>query len=409
MSWRKASGTFGTTLLLCLFSLVNPALAGDDHRVEFKIDKRITIVAPGKLTRAMMSMVRHPDGAIFLNAQFDPPKLLKSVDNGETWKTVSVKLTGVPPKQVQIGLGVTRGGRLLMVHQTNVRVGDLYGQDLFVSYSNDGGRTWKKSATDFGRIPPGIPNMQFHEDGNRTFIEQPDGTLMFTTTIVPAPDYAKKYGAFKQPFKRPNYLYAGTPLDFFSDLVVRSYDGGVTWGDPTRVYPQLNPHESALAIDPRDGNRILLMSRIQTGAKWYTEEQQKELMKETGNPQPYYKQAGLFESTNGGRKFRLAPGGMTDWYGHRGSILWTKRNVVVLTHNAGQNDSRVLARISLDGGRRWVNGNKQGTPLMTKSTKFVLAPSHSFTTPTVEIVENHFLTVYCIGDFAVKGVFWHLE
>jgi CubicO group peptidase (beta-lactamase class C family) len=247
--------------------------------------------------------------------------------------------------------------------------------------------------------------MKFHEDGNRTFIEQSDGTLMFTTTLVPAEDYKRKYPHMGPP-EAPNYEYGGKPQDLFGDIIFRSTDGGQTWGDPSHVYTDLNPHESALAIDPKNPNRILEFARIQRLVR--PDEDAKEMMRMTGNPRPYYKQAALFESTDGGRKFRLVPSGMTDWYGHRGSILWTKRNVVVLTHNAGQNDSRVLARISLDGGRTWVDGNEQATALMTKSTKFVLAPSHSFTTPTVELAENHFLTVYCIGNFAVRGVFWHL-
>ena len=113
---QQANGAFATTLLLCLSSLLNPALADDDHRVDVKIDKRITIVPPGTLTRAMMSMVRHPDGAIFLNTQTGP--LYKSTDNGQTWTPVPVKLIGVPPKQTLHGLGVNRKGRLLLFKQT---------------------------------------------------------------------------------------------------------------------------------------------------------------------------------------------------------------------------------------------------------------------------------------------------
>jgi hypothetical protein len=254
--------------------------------------------------------------------------------------------------------------------------------------------------------------MQFHEDGVRTFIEQTDGTLMFTTTIVPAPDYAKEHGAFKQPFKGPNHLYGGTPRDFFSDVVFRSSDGGQTWGDQTRVYPQLNPHESALAIDPRDDSHVLLMTRIQTSDEWYTEEQQKELMKKTGNPRPYYKQGALFESTDGGRTFELANGGMTDWYGHRGTIYWSQSNVVVVTHGPGGRDSRKVARISLDGGRTWVNDTKSGTPSMNQSTKWVVDPDTSFSCPTVERSTDHFFSAvwHWVDDkAAIRGVFWKLE
>ncbi len=407
MSFRTSFCAFCTTLLFCLISHVNSAPAGNDHRIELRIDKRTTIVPTEMLTRAMMSMFRHPDGTIFLNTQTGP--LYRSTDNGESWTPVSVTLTDVPPKQILHGLGVNRKGRLLLVHQTtghDPKDRCLYGQDLFVSWSDDSGRTWKTSQTDFRRFPPGIPNMKFHEDGNRTFVEQTDGTLMFTTTIVPAEDY-QSLNPPRSPPEPPNYEYGGKSGDLFGDIIFRSTDGGETWGDPTHVYTDLNPHESALAIDPKNSLHILECARVQRLVR--ADEDASEMMRSTGNPQPYYKQAALFESTDGGRNFRLVPGGLTDWYGHRGSILWTQHNVVVLTHNAGQNDSRVLARISVDGGRTWVDGKEQGTPLMTKSTRFVLAPSHSFTTPAVELAENQFLTTYCVGGFAVKGVFWHLE
>ena len=115
----------------------------------------------------------------------------------------------------------------------------------------------------------------------------------------------------------------------------------------------------------------------------------------------------LKRSTDGGKTFRQAEGGMTGWYGHRGAVLWTQNNHVVVTHQ--DSDGRLLARISLDGGRTWVDGTKTGTRLMNKSTKFVLAPSHSFTSPTVELSPGHFLTVYCTSGFAIKGVLWHLD
>lgn len=407
MNRRKILWAWCVALLLCSDSVAKPVWGDDHHRVDVRIDRRTTIVPPGILTRAMMSMVRHPDGALFLNTQTGP--LYRSTDNGRSWAPVTVKLSSAPSRQVFHGLGVNRAGRLLLVHQTtgqDLPDKRLYGQDLFVSWSDDGGRSWKTSVTDFRRFPPGIPNMKFHEDGNRTFIEQPDGTLMFTTTIVSAEDYKEAHPP-KNPPQSPNYEYGGRPQDLFGDIIFRSVDGGETWGDATRVYTDLNPHESALAIDPHDSRHILEIARIQRLVR--PGEDAEEMMRVTGNPRPYYKQAALFESTDGGRKFRPVPGGMTDWYGHRGSILWTQRNVVVLTHNAGENDSRVLARISLDGGHTWVNGEEQDVRLMTESTKFVLAPSHSFTTPTVELAENRFLTVYCTAGFEVKGVFWRLE
>ena len=72
MSWRMAPGAIPALLMLCLSDGMHPALAGNDHAVQVKIDQRVTVVPPGVLTRAMMSAVRHPDGAIWLNTQTGP-------------------------------------------------------------------------------------------------------------------------------------------------------------------------------------------------------------------------------------------------------------------------------------------------------------------------------------------------
>ena len=401
------------------------ALAEVDHRQTMKIDREVKIIPAGTAKRSMMSLAAHPDGSLYLNAQTSSPTLFKSSDRGETWKAVPSRLAVA--HQVVQGLGVNRKGRLFLVHQTSgdqppnrpksVDAGRRYGQDLFVSYSDDGGWTWTNSGTDFTRFGPGTPNISYHEDGNRTFIEQPDGTLLFTTTLVSSADYKTKYPP-GDPMGPPNYEYGGRPEDLFSDLVFRSTDGGRTWGQPTQVYPDLNPHESALAIGPQDKDRILIMTRIQRLGR--PDEDAEMMMKQTGNPKHYYKQGALFESGDGGRTFRLSQGGMTEYYGHRGTLSWSKRNVVVVTHQWGDpGDTRKVARISLDGGRTWVDGTRSGTKQMNQSTKFVLAHGVGFTAPTVELSPGRFLTaVYHYSHLpevpenlkgVVGGIHWHLE
>jgi hypothetical protein len=82
----------------------------------------------------------------------------------------------------------------------------------------------------------------------------------------------------------------------------------------------------------------------------------------------------------------------------------------------------VFVRISLNGGKTWVDGTRAGTPLMNRSKKFALVPdppSRSGTTPTIELSDNQFLTAYhtcdpCPTDSSapqhlVKGYFWYLE
>ena len=393
--------------------------------VRIVVDNELEIVPPGVLSRSMMSMARHPDGAIFLNTQTGP--LYKSDDNGGTWTPMPVRMPHLAHEQVLHGLGISRDGRLWLAHSSNAEYPDgLYGQDLFVSSSSDLGTTWRTSPTNFGAFPPGIPNMMFHEDGNRTFIERPDGTLMFTTTITASPSYQKKF-----PPSGPTDQ-GGQPGDLFSDIIFRSTDGGETWGDPVSAYPSLNPHETNLAIDPNDPDHILLMARCQRALT--PDEDPEEFMRRTGNPEPDIKQGVLLESTDCGRTFQEA--GWTNYYGHRCTVYWAPSNVVIVTHNAGPSDpnsesddpwtgprpqwrlwlgaSGLVARISLDGARSWVDGTDTGTPDMGQSHEFVLVPQHSFTTPTVELSPNHFLTTYGYywghaSKVTVNGLFWHIE
>ena len=85
------------TLLFC--TACNMSLAADsiaDHRVNVKIDGRITIVRPTKgFERAMLGMVRHPDGTIFVNTQ--TLGLYKSSDNGKTWTASPVNFDSSVP------------------------------------------------------------------------------------------------------------------------------------------------------------------------------------------------------------------------------------------------------------------------------------------------------------------------
>jgi hypothetical protein len=69
---------------------------------------------------------------------------------------------------------------------------------------------------------------------------------------------------------------------------------GQTRDGPRRVYIDLNQHDSALATNPRDSRRILEFARMQ----WLVRpaEDASDMMRRTGNPAPYAKQAALFES-----------------------------------------------------------------------------------------------------------------
>jgi hypothetical protein len=203
------------------------------------------------------------------------------------------------------------------------------------------------------------------------------------------------------------------------ETVIRSTDGGKTWGNPTLMHQFVA--ETSMAIDPNDPSHILAITRIQRGL--LRGENAAAVMRKTCCPAIWhakghtatsvYKNGILLESTDKGRSFSEVKGGMIGFYEHRGTIFWAPNDVIVIVHNGGF-DFTVQARISLDGGKTWVDGTKTGTPLLNKSRKFELAPHHSFMMPTVEISPNHFMTAYAHLDaksknLMVSGVFWHLE
>lgn len=400
-------------LLVCRTCATGLALGNDDHRVEVKIGKRVTIAADPHLSHEMLGMVRHPDGTIFVKTQTGG--LYKSSDNGQTWTPVPVNLPDAPPSQVLMGLGVTGDGRLWLVHQTAVG-----GRDLFVSCSTDGGVTWTTTPIDFGKFAPAAaqrPYVLSYNDGN-TFIERPGPTLMFSVGLRYEEAYYQESENLVEGLVRPD-------ADVGGEIMLRSTNRGNTWGDPTLVHPFVC--EVSYAVDPSNSSHILAMTRIQRAL--LAGEDREAVLKKTGAPPDVpsdrpsiYKNGLLLESSDGGRTFHEVAGGLTEYYGHRGTIVWTKNNVVVVTHQGGipgksGSDGRLLARISMDGGKTWVDGTRTGTPLMNQSQKLVLVPTppgHSFTAPAIELSANHFLTVYAhrypaSGPLNIEGVFWHIE
>jgi len=400
-------GIFGgvsSSLLMCGAA---PQLRNE--QVEINIDKEVTIVPPGSgLDRAMLGIVRHPEDALFVNTQTQG-LLFKSTDDGQTWTPQPVNLKNAPPKQILHGLGVKNNGSLWLLHQAS-------SEELFVSSSTDGGRTWKTTPIDFGKFAVGEqPYAHCYNDYN-TFIERPDGTLMCSVGLRYKEPYYKDQRNLVEGLTRPD-------VDIGGEVMLRSTDDGVTWRDPTLICPFIA--EVGYAVAPTNPDRILAMTRIQRPL--LAGEDRETTVKETGCPPDtasdapsIYKNGLLLESTDGGRSFHEVPGGLTEYYEHRGTILWTQGNVVAITHQGslpgGGPDGRVLARISLNGGKTWVDGTKTGTPLMNQSKKFVLVPEepgHSFTAPTIELSPKRFLTIYCYygGEKGngVNGVFWRLE
>ncbi len=387
-------------VLLALGASCAPTEFAPGAKVEIEAEVMVDPVESG-LERSMLGMVTHPDGSIYLNTQTQQ-RLYKSTDQGRSWTRLPVNLPEAPPDQVQHGLFVSRDGRLWLMHQSPG------GKDLFVSVSNDSGSTWKTTSIDFGQFSPGgseDPYVLCANDYN-TFFQEADGTVALGVGLR----YADHRDYQQEDRSRPG----------FHETLIRTRDEGASWGDPTEVHQHIA--ETGYAVDPNPSMRVLAMTRIQRPP--FPGEDVAAMSKRSGAPpgaSAIYKQGILLESSDGGRTFQEVPGSLNEYYGHRGTILWTPRNVVVITHQGGvpgksAPDGTVLARVSLDGGRTWVNETESGTPSMADSTRFLLVPQppgHSYTAPTVELEPDHFLTVYNTRhpgweSRAVKGVFWRL-
>lgn len=373
----------------------------EDHRVRVEIEGEVQIVPPGSgQGRGMLGIVRHPDGSIYVNTQ--TRGLVRSSDNGRTWEAIEADKA--------FALGVTRDGRLWLADQT--------AQDaVAVSYSADRDRNWTTVLVDGAALVSGSKRpYDWVGDDYNTFLESPDGTLMLGVGARYLPWYYQDPDLMQDGLVRPDADIGGL-------FLIRSSDGGASWGDPTLMHPFVC--EVGLAGDPFNPDHLLAMTRIQRPL--LAGEDRESTLEKTGcpadvpSPEPsIYKNGLLLESYDRGRTFREVPGSLTGYYEHRGTILWTGNNVVVVTHQAGNwspSYGALYARISLDGGKTWANGTPSGTPRMNQSTRFELVPKppgHSFTAPTLELSRDRFLTPYLHGSIAagtatVTGVFWRIE
>ena len=393
-------------VLLALLVVLGAAGAGcrpraEDHRVRVEIEGEVEIVPPGSgQGRGMLGIVRHPDGSIFVNTQ--TRGLVRSTDNGRTWEAIEAENA--------FALGVTGDGRLWLA-------GPKAQDAISVSYSADRGRSWTAALVDGAALsPPSKRPYDWVGDDYNTFLESPDGALMLGVGARYLPWYYRDSELMQDGLVRPDSDIGGL-------FLIRSTDGGASWGDPTLVHPFVC--EVGLAADPLDPDHLLAMTRIQRPL--LAGEDRQSTLEKTGcpadvpSPEPsIYKNGLLLESHDRGRTFREVPGSLTGYYEHRGTILWTGNNVVVVTHQAGNQGPRwgaLFARISLDGGKTWADGSPSGTSRMNQSTRFELVPKppgHSFTAPTLELSRDRFLTPYLHGSIAagtatVTGVFWRLE
>ena len=243
-SWCRS--LFPVVLLICAAGAQSNEVL--DHRVQVRIDARTTIASREsglELERAMLGMQRRTDGSILLCVQ-TKPVLLRSTDNGKTWQHIAVQLPGAPEKPIIHGLGVSHDGRVWLMHQTAGA-----GDDLFVSVSRERSGaefTWTTIAIDYGALAPNPekPYTFCYNDYN-TFFQQPDGAMALGVGL--------RYEDHR------NYQQEDPSRPGFHETLIRSSDGGKTWGDPTEVHQHVA--ETCYAVDPRDPDHILAMTRKQ--------------------------------------------------------------------------------------------------------------------------------------------------
>lgn len=380
-------------------------------KTQLRIEAQSTVdaTAPAADDVRMPGMVRHVDGAILIQTRRFG--LFRSTDEGRTWQHLPVELPEAPPDQGLLGIGATGDGRLWLLHQGPP-------EELFVSSSSDVGESWSTTCIDFADLAPEDAPRRYRLSYNdyNTFAELPDGTLLVSAGM--------SYGDGENIGSRdPANLTDGLlrpDADIGGETVLRSTDGGATWGDPTRLFPFTC--EVGHAVDPKDANHLLAMTRIQrallAGEDFDAAVRKTGCRPDTPPTQAViYKNGLLVESFDGGRTYHEVPGALTGYYEHRGTVLWTADGTVLVTHQGGDPaarapDGRLLVRLSLDGGRTWVDG-AGGTQRFNESTKLELVPAdpgHSFTSPTVELGDGRFLTVYVCGEpLETRVVRWRLQ
>ena len=291
---------------------------------------------------------------------------------------------------------------------------------VFFSKSTDGGRTWETREIDYGRFAPDPEadpyTMMETAWCHPNFVERPDGTVFFSLSMR-YPDWDDWH---QEDQSRPG----------IRDVMVRTRDGGKTWGDPTIVHQHAT--ETAYAVDPNDPDHIFAATRIQRKALPGEDLQAiRKLSAMDMTPPNYmpdwaYKNGILLESTDGGRSFREVPGGLFGFASYRWSMVWTKDDWLVLASHAGQDPGQRenygdhVLRISLNGGKTWLDGTEEGTRLPAKAKKFVVFPAYrnvgkvdhySASVPaTIEVSKNRFLTFGAYKrDKILRGRFWRLE
>lgn len=413
-----------STCLLAVYSvafLCGPWLNAAELRyenLELVIDDEV-IIAPASAEVSAANMVVDAEGSIWVNSTTTSPGLFKSTDGGKTWSTTAIHVPDAPGEQYVAGFAITWDRRLWIIHQEPPKGGGhVFSDDVFVSTSTDQGLSWQTTKIDFPNFAPNAPKDPYTSMSiawcHPNVIERPDGTVMFSASMR-----YEDWGEYQQTDQtRPGVR----------DVMIRTRDGGKTWGDPTIVHQHAT--ETAYAVDPNDPNHIFAATRVQRRS--LLGEDPAEVLEKTGVPYPpkpkswVYKNGLLLKSKDGGRTFREVPNSLLGFGSYRFSMVWTKSNMIVLVSLGGQEpgeakfDNDHVVRLSLDGGHTWADGTPDGTTGLNQARKFSVVPSYrdvgkadhysAAVASTVSLPGDRFLTLCRYKrDKILKGRIWHLE
>ncbi|MAE62438.1 MAG: hypothetical protein CMJ49_13910 [Planctomycetaceae bacterium] len=385
-------------------------------KVQLRIEEDVMIAGPSE-TLGSSNMVYHPDGSIWLNTTLTDPGFFRSVDQGRTWEAVGVKFDASLGRQDIASLYIARDGTLWTVHQafdTGLAPGEELDVRVYISHSRDEAKSWSTQELDYGSFAPGAPADPYVKMEvtacHPNFIERPDGTLMFSASM--------RYEDWDQ-FKQADQKRPG-----IRDVMIRTTDGGRTWGDPTVVHQHAT--ETAYAVDPNDADHIIAATRIQRFA--LPGEDDVQIMRDV-TAVPYksgtycYKNGLLLESRDGGRTFAEVPDALFGFGSYRWTALWDADDLMVLVSFAGQEvgedwcSSDHIVRVSVNGGRTWDDGTEGGTTSPCRATKHLLVGTKkkdevysSVVAATVRLEGHRFLSIYKYKqDWTLMGRFWRLE
>ncbi len=172
-----------------------------------------------------------------------------SSDGGQTWRKPTIVADG-PKDDRNPAVGVTRSGDIVVAYHVN---GNYAGPKEYVpqkgdfatalTRSSDGGRTWTEP------YPLNLPSFNGMSPYGQTF-HMTDGSLAMPIYGMPKRDEDKIPGATKD-----------------ASYLIRSRDGGKTWGEPIAIAPEMN--ETAFTYT-RDGTLVAVMRSAENGALYVT-------------------------------------------------------------------------------------------------------------------------------------------